>query len=198
MRERAGRKITENCPTVPIHYLHRLANFTGPRWGRHSCAAALCTRVTHTHERSRVFICKYSTRRHERTNLRFHRISSLIDSYIRRAGLHARTNRVVLKFNEMVASWPKCFCFLFTYRGRPEFFLYGGNFKEKFSLSLYRTDGSGFGISSRDQTERRFEDSIFFLFHVSRRTSIVSDRILTSQHEQLCAYNIELNRESKI
>lgn len=63
--------------------------------GRHSCAAALCTRVTHTHERSRVFICKYSTRRHERTNLRFHRISSLIDSYIRRAGLHARTNRVV-------------------------------------------------------------------------------------------------------
>lgn len=31
MRERGG-KITENCPTVPIHYLHRLANFAGPRW----------------------------------------------------------------------------------------------------------------------------------------------------------------------
>lgn len=25
-------KITENCPTVLIHYLHRLANFTAPRW----------------------------------------------------------------------------------------------------------------------------------------------------------------------
>lgn len=33
-----ARKITENCPTVPIHYLHRLANFTAPgwRWARHA------------------------------------------------------------------------------------------------------------------------------------------------------------------
>lgn len=116
---------------------------------------------THTHTYGRttvaVFIGKYSTR-HERTNLRFHRISSLIDSYIRRACLHARTNRVVpfpfllLKFNEMVASWPNCFCFLFTYRGQPEFFLYGGKTSKR-SFFLYQTDKSRFGTLSCDQME---------------------------------------------
>lgn len=58
MRERAGRKITENCPTVPIHYLYRLANFTGPRWGRAAIPVPpRCVRALHTH--TSVAVCLF-------------------------------------------------------------------------------------------------------------------------------------------
>lgn len=112
-----------------------------------------------------VFIGKYSTRRHERTNLRFHRISSLIDSYIRRAGLHARTNRVVpfpfppVKVQRDGRFVTELLLLPFhVLRGQPEFFLHGGGgetSKRGFFLSIKRMEVDP---ERHRATKRRFED----------------------------------------
>ena len=127
-----ARKITENCPTVPIHYLHRLANFTAPGWcwsrhARYFLSQRRCIRIVYVSMYGMyncvvygVYNCVTCVRENtvghlfartatrgtrgtnERTNLRFHRILSLIAG-ICVSGLYGRPNslaNIPTRFNE--------------------------------------------------------------------------------------------------
>lgn len=155
-----------------------------------------------------VFIGKYSTRRHERTNLRFHRISSLIDSYIRRAGLHARTNRVVpfpfppVKVQRDGRFVTELLLLPFhVLRGQPEFFLHGEGgetSKRGFFLSIKRMEVD----PERHRATRRNEDSKIrleqILLDVSLHRSNFNNATRDNEQRYTLISSVQLNRHSKI